>query len=256
MAEEKQKSREIIEGRLRLLRRMALDAASGVDPQTLLTSALKESLLLSGLEAGAVTLLGKEGKAKWSIVVGEEKSAARLREIEKSLLSRLRTEHQVRSLYMTIGEEAPAGVFSYPLKAGKVIYGAISGLAQGERNLAVEEEFISATAALMALVAERDSDALKASWTDGIKQARTAINHHVNSPLMAISGNLEIFRSRVTDLSPEDLRLLENIEKGARQILEVTTKLRNLKVFKTTTYVGDQDMLDIDAAPEPPEDQE
>ena len=37
-------------------------------------------------------------------------------------------------------------------------------------------------------------------------------------------------------------------------ILEVTTKLRNLKVFKTTTYVGDQEMLDIDAAPEPPED--
>jgi len=260
MADQPQRSLALIEGRFRLLRRMALDAASGADLKNLLTTALKESLSLSGIEAGSVSLLGEKGEVEWSVLVGEKSCAARLGELEKTLLSDLRMVHRVRSVYMTIDRDGPAGVFSYPLKAGAIIYGTISGLARGERNLAVEEEFISATAAVMALATERDkqpasagpdSEVVKAARTAAITETAVAINHQINNPLTAISGNVQLLLSRAEELSPDVVHLLKKIEEGADRILEVTSKLRKLTTDKTVRYVGDTAMIDLDASSSP-----
>lgn len=255
------KELEKIEGRFRLLRRIALDTAAGVDLKSLLTTALEQSLSLSGVEAGAVSILGQKGEVEWSLLVGNESCANRLGELETTLLGNLRTVHRVRSLYMTIDLDGPAGVFSYPLKAGSVIHGAISGLALGERNLAVEEEFISATAAAMALAAERHKqlrkgepagDTVKEAREAAIKQTAVTINHEINNPLTAISGNLQLLLSRSEELSPDVVRLLKKIEEGADRILAVTDKLRHLTGDKTIKYIGDTTMIDLDAPSSPP----
>ncbi len=257
MADQPQKSLELAEGRFRLLRRIALDAASGVELKSLLKTALEQSLTLYGVEAGSVSLVGEKGNVEWSVVVGQEDCAAHLQGLEKAVLNDLRAVHKVRSLYMTIDQDGPAGVFSYPLKAGSVIYGAISGLARGERNLALEEEFISATAAVMALAAERQrqlgptvatDDIAKKARAKAIAETAVAINHQINNPLTAISGNLQILLSRAEKLSPEVIRLLKKIEEGADRILAVTDKLRNLTSDRTTNYIGDTTMIDLDAS--------
>lgn len=263
MADQLQKPLELAEDRFRLLRRIALDAASGMELKPLLKTALEQSLSLYGVEAGSVSLLGAEGNVEWSVVVGDEDCAAHLGGLEKAVLSDLRAVHKVRSLYMTIDQDGPAGIFSYPLKAGTVIYGAISGLARGERNLALEEEFISATAAVMALAAERHlrtepavskDDIAKKARAKAIAETAVAINHQINNPLTAISGNLQILLSRAEKLSPEVIRMLKKIEEGADRILAVTDKLRNLTSDKTTQYIGDTTMIDLDASVDSSED--
>jgi len=260
MTDDKHKPPEIIEGRLELLRRLALQAAAGAELEPLLTEALKEALALYGVEAGAITLLNKDGEVEWSTVVGDERHAAQLGELEKNLLNSMRVVHRVRSLYMTIDRDGPAGVFSYPLKVESEVYGAISGLARGDRNLAVEEDFISATAALMALATERrkrtaaqpEGDVVKKARAEAIKDTAVTINHQINNPLTAISGNLQILLSRSEELalSPDVVRLLKKIEEGAERILEVTAKLRNLNVDRTVQYLGDTKMIDLDATPD------
>jgi signal transduction histidine kinase len=264
MAEPQHKALEQAEGRFRLLRKLALDAASGMELKALLKTALEQSLALYGVEAGSVSLLGDSGAVEWSVVVGQKDCAAHLGGLEKAVLGDLRAVHKVRSLYMTIDQDGPAGVFSYPLQAGGVIYGAVSGLARGERNLAAEEEFISATAAVMALAAERHlraeapvskEDVAKKARAKAITETAVAINHQINNPLTAISGNLQILLSRAEKLPPEVIRMLKKIEEGADRILAVTDKLRNLTADKTIPYIGDTTMIDLDATTDPDEDE-
>jgi len=258
-------SLKLAEGRFRLLRKIALDAASGMELKSLLKAALEQSLALYGVDAGSVSLLGDSGVVEWTVVVGQKDCAAHLSGLEKAVLGDLRAVHKVRSLYMTIDQDGLAGVFSYPLKAGGVIYGAVSGLVRGERNLAVEEEFISATAAVMALAAERHlrteapiskDEVARKTRAKAIEETAVAINHQINNPLTAISGNLQILLSRQKNLPPEVVRMLKKIEEGADRILKVTDKLRNLTGDKSVQYIGDTTMIDLDAGPPPAEGDE
>ncbi len=257
MSDKTPKSPEILQARFESLRQLILDTAGNKDLKELFSATIRHSLSPSGVEAGAVSLFSPEGETEWSVFAGDDDCADALAELEDNLLQNLRTAHGIRSLYLTLDQDGPAGVFSYPLKAGATIYGAISGFARGDRNLAVEEEFISAIAGAMALAAERSRPAAEpAAAEDLIRQARAtavaetavAINHEINNPLTAISGNLQLLLSRATDLSPDVVRLLKKIEEGADRILEVTEKLRNLNVDKTVPYIGDTNMIDLDAA--------
>ena len=260
MSDQQPKTSAVIEGRFRLLRQMVLDAASGVHVRELIAAALEQSLVLSGVEAGVATLWGEREADTWSATAGEDGCVAHLVGLERILLGELRTRHGVRSLYMTIDREGgPAGVFTYPLCAGGTIYGAISGYARGERNLAIEEEFISGFAAIIALAVKgqgrRDepaAEALRKAREAAIAETAVTINHEINNPLTAISGNLQLLFSRAQDLSPDVVRLLKKIEEGADRILEVTRKLRNLTADKTVPYLGDTKMIDLDASSEPP----
>lgn len=262
MSDEKRKSPELSESRYQLLRQMAVGAASGTLAKDLVVAALEQSLALSGVEAGTVTFWGGEKDGEWSVTAGDQSCTARLVELEKAFLAELRSHHGVRSLYMTLDRpDGPAGVFTYPLRAGETIYGAISGLARGERNLALEEEFISGFAAVIALAVERqqfrqpaapDPQALRDARATAVAEVAVAINHEINNPLTAISGNLQLLLSRAQGLSPDVVRLLKKIEEGADRILEVTRKLRNLTADKTVPYLGETRMIDLNASSEPP----
>ncbi len=250
--------------RYQVLRQLVLDTAAGDELREYLKRALQQSLELYGVEAGAITLFDEEGNSAWTTAAGDSDCIDHLAGIEKAFLQSLRSVHHVRSLFMTIDQDGPAGVFSYPLKSGGVIYGAISGLARGDRNLTQEEEFIAVTAAMMAVAAERQSrmrpeslekEVLAQTRSDAIAELIVAINHQINNPLTAITGNLQLLLTKANQLPDDVVRLLRKIDDGAERILEVIRKLRDLKEAKSTTYINGTMMIDLDNI-DPPSEEE
>ena len=248
------------------LSRLAVSGAGGTPVNSLLAAAVSEAVELVGLMAGAVRIFGppdaKEDLA--SALAGDRAGKTRMQELENTLLAQLRHAYSVRSLFMTLDLDGPAGLFSYPLKSGDKIIGAISGIARGERNLATEEHFVASLAAIVVLIGRASgewmaigaaplvapgSETETAIKTKTVLETAATINHEINNPLMAVMGNVELLlRKKEGELDPDARDKLQKIHDAANRIRQVTQSLMRISSARSTPYPGGSSMIDIDAS--------
>lgn len=244
------------------LSRLAVAGARGEAVALLLKSAVAEAVEQVGLIAGSVRIFGEGEDDQARAMAGSETGQGRLNELESTLLGQLRRNYSVRSLFMTLDLDGPAGLFSYPLKFGDTILGAISGVARGERNLASEEQFVASIAAMVVLLgratgawtAPAVETKATASSEDSIKtkavlETAAAINHEINNPLMAVMGNVELLLRRGEEIDAASRDKLTKIHEAATRIRQVTQDLMKISSARTTPYPGGSSMIDIKGSP-------
>lgn len=81
-----------------------------------------------------------------------------------------------------------------------------------------------------------------------IGQLAVTLNHEINSPLAAISGNAELLARQLKD-APGDVRdKLDTIHQQAMRISEILAKVRRLRQATPTPYLEDTQMIDLNAS--------
>ncbi|MCI0530717.1 MAG: hypothetical protein L0Y74_02035 [candidate division Zixibacteria bacterium] len=242
---------------LELLRRLIIETNRGFVLQELLQNVIVTTCNITELQAGYISIWkGTETLTKvWS---GSDSDRKLLELIEADLLSRLWKGYQVQSLYLNLEHDGARSVFSYPVKKGTEIAGAISGICAGPRNLTLEEEFIDtisnqigialskqegfpADASTPAQVAEK----VKSARLNAILETAAALNHEVNNPLTAVLGNAQLLLLLADKLSPEVVEKLKAIEESALRIREVTSRLMKIIEPVTVEYASGLKMIDI-----------
>ena len=250
-----------IESRYRALGRLSIGAARGEDPRALLKTALEEAVSAVGLAAGSVRIFGAEDTDLALAQVGDTNAVQQIEQLEQTLLVQLRKTWSVKSLFMTLDLVEPAGIFSYPLRSNDSVIGVITGIAYGERSLAVEEEFVSFLASMIVLIGRSG-----ASWsaapaassdpahdekirTETVVETGAALNHEINNPLMAVLGNVQLLLRKTPALDPDTIAKLAKVQDAAERIRDVTHAVVRIKQAKSAPYPGGGKMIDIDGSP-------
>ena len=251
-----------IERRYRSLGRLSIAAARGDNPRALLNDALAEAVESVGLAAGSVRIFGV-GDADLALAqAGDSAPIQQIEQLEQTLLVQLRKTWSVKSLFMTLDLTEPAGVFSYPLRSGDSVIGVITGIAYGERSLAVEEEFVSYLASMIVLIGRSSlswsataaapihdpahDDAIR---TEAVIETGAALNHEINNPLMAVLGNVQLLLRKSPALDPDTVAKLAKVQDAAERIRDVTHAIVRIKKATSTPYPGGGKMIDIDGSP-------
>lgn len=252
-----------IEERYRALGRLTIAAARGDDPRAILKEALSVAVSSVGLAAGSVRIFGVgEGDADLALAQsGDTAAIQQIEQLEQTLLVQLRKTWSVKSLFMTLDLVEPAGIFSYPLRSNDVVIGVITGIAYGERSLAVEEEFVSFVASMIVLIGRSgpswSKDPAKpvdpahddAIRTQTVVETGAALNHEINNPLMAVLGNVQLLLRKSPALDPDTIAKLAKVQDAAERIRDVTHAIVRIKKATSVPYPGGGKMIDIDGSP-------
>lgn len=220
--------------------------------------------------AGAAVVLNIENSEP-DATVGEEWARAAIGKYATDLWGQLLRGHQVESAYLQLSPEDRAlSLFCYPLRDGGRVAGAVLGLAEGHRNLSLEEDFLVAFSTALAwaqftapaggTAAEAgtegaDAEAIEKARMAAILETAIAVNHEVNNPLTAVLGNTQLLLLQADQLDPQIMKRLKAIEESALRIKEVTQKLLKQGKIRSTDYPGGLKMLDLsdtDDQSEPP----
>jgi K+-sensing histidine kinase KdpD len=131
------------------------------------------------------------------------------------------------------------------------VYGTISGITPGERSLTVEEDFIKAISAVLALVLSRGKltgaapeDIVKAR-AEAVVETAVTINHEVNNPLTAVLGNIQLLLLNADEFSPDIMEKLKAVETSALKIKEVTQNLMRIIEPSVIEYTTGLKMVDL-----------
>lgn len=246
----------------RLLAEVSLNAAEGMAVEQILNSALENALEVIGLVTGSVRVFDDSGKIKISHIAGRDEFAEMMRQMEEKLLSMLRDDFSVKSLFLTFEKDGTYSLFSYPLVLDGEVCGTISGIAPGEKNLALEEEFIKTVSAILSLVLSRgkavsgvsDEDLMKAR-AEAVVETAVAINHEVNNPLTAVLGNIQLLLLNTDEFSPETRNKLKSVEESAMKIKEVTQNLMRIIEPSVIEYTTGLKMVDLEKSIKKPEEE-
>jgi signal transduction histidine kinase len=226
-----------------------------------LRTALEEAVNAVGLAAGSVRIFGAEDTDLALAQVGDANAVQQIEQLEQTLLVQLRKTWSVKSLFMTLDLVEPAGIFSYPLRSNDAVIGVITGIAYGERSLAVEEEFVSFLASMIVLIGRSGK-----SWstepaaagdpahdekirTQTVIETGAALNHEINNPLMAVLGNVQLLLRKTPALDPDTIAKLAKVQDAAERIRDVTHAVVRIKQAKSAPYPGGGKMIDIDGSP-------
>ena len=211
----------------------------------------------AGLAGAAVVLEPYEGDPH--ALAGLDWAREGLRSYGAELWGQLATRHQVESAYLQLSPEGRSlSLFAYPIHEGERVVAAVMGLAEGRRNLSLEEDFLVALATAIRLTrAAREPAAgverTEGELTDPVQQARLAailetaiaVNHEVNNPLTAVLGNTQLLLMQADRLDPQFAKRLRDIEQSALRIKDVTQRLLKQDGTRTTEYPGGLRMLDL-----------
>ena len=226
------------------LKRIVTAPADVGKAEGILSEALSEAVAALGIEAASAVILNKDGKIVLNLRVGDAKLVRLLDSLEQRMISSLRSEFGLENIYSTLSHEGEKSLFSYMIKAGEKNLGAISGICEGKRNIAMEEEFISVIATalknLFGQAGEVDS-----ARVDAVKQTTITLNHEINNPLTVVLGNVQLLLMKGEQLPEEVKARLELIEQAGLRIRDAVAKLIKLAEVKSTTYVDKTKMIDI-----------
>ncbi|OGC88176.1 MAG: hypothetical protein A2142_03515 [candidate division Zixibacteria bacterium RBG_16_48_11] len=242
-----------------LLRRLILKTNQDFRLPELLQEALDSACQIMGLQAGYISVW-KEEKSLLQVWFGSTKEKSVLEQIEKNLLDQLWKGYKVQSLYLNLELDGPKSLFSYPVKKGEEIVGAISGICNGPRNLSLEEEFVEAIGNQLGIalaklegfpvgkvVTEAEVEkTVKSVRMNAILETAAALNHEINNPLTAVLGNAQLLLLQGQKLSPEVVEKLKAIEESALRIREVTLRLMQIIEPVTVEYASGMRMIDIE----------
>jgi len=157
---------------------------------------------------------------------------------------KLQTGYLVQSLlYVPLFvQEQPLGLLGVTDKLGGKRFG------QGDARLLTSLATYAAIAIENARLYESEKELARAST---VKQMIVTLSHYIMNPLTAISLSNYELSSKSADpgatLSPETLkRDVQLIEMNLKEIIAVITILQQLASPRSTTYVGDIEMIDIE----------
>lgn len=241
----------------RALAEVALAATGGMVIDLVAGKGLAAAIGYMNLAAGALILWDEEGTITCkSVEVAHERDREILLETEDSLLFMLRNDFHLRSAYLELAGEPARSVFSLPIEIDGRAFGALIGIKLDSGRLHEYDSFITALAAVLALAAapkgSRDGlsrDEVEKMIADERNAAKVeiavAVNHHINNPLTALLGNLQLLGLKYHDLDDDLKRRLTVIEESARQINEVTKRLMTVSQADTTDYINGMKMTDF-----------
>lgn len=236
---------------------IAVAATEGVAVDMAARRGLAAAMRYIELNAGAMLIWDDKGEITVKAVEAnliEDKQT--LLDAEETILNTLRKDHKLGQAYMEFGGEAEKSLFSVPLEIGNTQFGAVIGIKYGKAQLHEHNDFLKSLAAVMALAVGpkgtgegMTTDEVDKKVTSERNAARVelavAVNHHINNPLTALLGNLQLLNLKYQDL-PEDVqKRLEVIENSARQISEVTKRLMSASQAETTEYINGLKMTDF-----------
>jgi signal transduction histidine kinase len=235
------------------LREIAMSAARGDDIGEICQKAVENAVKIMGVEAGSLTLHDSEGEGTRSFASGADDYRLIMQDLEQKLISMLRTDFSVESLFLTLDRDGPHSLFSYPLELGGRKIGAISGVTRGRRSLSVEEEFIQAISSQLALAffsmkteAGAARGDIKKAKTEAIIETAVTLNHEINNPLTAVLGNVQLLLINRDKLDEKTVKMLESIETAALRIKEVTGRLMKAVEPAVTEYTSGIRMVDVE----------
>lgn len=213
----------------------------------------------AGLAGAAVVFNAQSGEP--NATVGADWAREAIGRYATDLWVQLLRGHQVESAYLQLApDERSLSLFCYPLREGGRVAGAVLGLAEGHRNLSLEEDFLVALSTALAWVqfappgsragadvepGPADADAVEKARIAAILETAIAVNHEVNNPLTAVLGNTQLLLLQADQLDPQIMKRLKAIEESALRIKEVTQKLLKQGKIRTTDYPGGLKMLDL-----------
>jgi hypothetical protein len=119
-----------------------------------------------------------------------------------------------------------------------------ANLELGHKN----EELLKRNEELERLIAElRETQAalVEAERRAAIGEIIVTICHEINNPLTAIIGQAQLIQLHAESLPGPVLDKIKTIDQCADRIRDITEKMRRLTTTKTTTYVGQIKMIDL-----------
>jgi len=123
-------------------RGVMVTSAEALDIADVCQNAVANAVKTVGIKAGSVTLYDSDGNRTRSFISGSQEFLPMMKDLEERLISMLRNDFSVESLFLTFEKDCLYSLFSYPLIIDGENVGTISGVTVGKRNLATEEEFI------------------------------------------------------------------------------------------------------------------
>jgi signal transduction histidine kinase len=89
---------------------------------------------------------------------------------------------------------------------------------------------------------------LEAERLRGVTETVGTLNHEVNNPLSAISGNAQLLLRAARSLEADVRRKVESILESARRIQQVTSKMETLIRASSISYPGGEVILDVNGS--------
>ncbi len=225
--------------------RKILTAPSETDTAEIsLRGALEDAIAAMKLAAGSLTLLDDGGQAVVDIRSGDSDLAGALKLLEERMLDSLRSKFGIETLYSTLNLDGPKSIFSYAIKSGDRVIGTVSGICDGARNIALEQEFIEVMAA--ALRSSRgQAGQIKSARVEAMRETTATLNHEINNPLTVVLGNVQLLLMKADSLPEDVVKRLKLIEQSGLRIRDAVGQLMRLNEARTTTYIDNQKMIDL-----------
>ncbi|MCK4856428.1 MAG: hypothetical protein KAT58_00505 [candidate division Zixibacteria bacterium] len=226
------------------IKKIIMAPADPAQAEAQLEEALADAMTALDISAAAITIPGNRGGNNINIRQGEAVLLKALESLEKRMINSLRNEFGLEHLYSTLDYQGQKSLFSYVIKAGGHDLGIISGICAGNRNIALEHEFIEVLAtALRHLLGQ--SRLIEKARIDAVRETSVTLNHEINNPLTAVLGNVQLILMKSKNL-PEDVRKrLELIEESGLRIRDAVSLLMKATNAKSTDYIDDTSMIDL-----------
>ncbi len=238
--------------RYQLLADATIAASKGVSSDNIVKASLDNAIEALCLVTASVRVVDDSGKLVFMHIGGRNEFTEMMRQIEEKMLTLLRDDFAVNSTFLTFQQDGTFSLFSYPIRMGEKTVGTISGITTGERSLALEEDFIRAISAVLALVLNRGKsdpgelqDIMKAR-SEAVVETAVTINHEVNNPLTAVLGNIQLLLLNSREFSPETLAKLKAVEQSALKIKDVTQNLMKIIEPSVIEYTTGLKMIDLE----------
>ncbi|MGB5105625.1 MAG: histidine kinase dimerization/phospho-acceptor domain-containing protein [Candidatus Zixiibacteriota bacterium] len=226
------------------LRKILLAPTEPKAAESFLQESLLDAVSAMGLAAGSITVVDEKGEAIIEIREGEPALVVGLSELESRMIASLRAQFGLETIYSTLNHNGLKSIFSYIIKSGDRVIGAVSGICEGARNIALEQEFIEVMAAALRNSLGQAGQ-IKSARLDALRETTATINHEINNPLTVVLGNCQLLLMKADNLPDDVVKRLRLIEQSSLRIRDVVSQLMKLDEARSTTYVEGTRMIDI-----------
>lgn len=226
------------------LRKILTAPTEPKEAESYLREALAAALAALEVAAGSLVVLDDKGKPLVEIAEGDAPMVAALAGLEERMIASMRTQFGIETLYSTLNADGLKSIFSYVIKSGDRTLGTVSGICVGSRNIALEQEFIEVMAAAIRNSLGQAGQ-IRTARLDAVRETTATLNHEINNPLTVVLGNVQLLLMRTEGLPADVIKRLRLIEESSLRIRDAVSKLMELNEARTTTYVDETKMIDL-----------
>lgn len=226
------------------LRKILLAPTEPGAAEQFLRESLVDAISALGIAAASISVVDDKGKAILEIREGEPALVIGLSELESRMIDSLRAKFGLETIYSTLNHNGLKSIFSYVIKSGDRVIGAVSGICDGSRNIALEQEFIEVMAAALRN-SMGQAGQIRSARLEALRETTATINHEINNPLTVVLGNCQLLLMKSDQLPDDVVKRLRLIEQSSLRIRDVVSQLMNLNEARSTTYVEGTQMINL-----------